>query len=181
MGPWWDQYCFNNVVQNCVFAGRGGVDVEVSENLIVRNNLFATDKGSFVTFRGSDRGHVFNNTTFRGGGIWFHSEPQRTNIPGQGQPTYGPSFPVEAQGPVRWLWFGQLDEGRLRITQTEQVRRDMVYTLTVLRPGRLSLPHRFLSETELEILAKSQPLTAPGRRSTTWIVFAFEPGFSAIG
>ncbi|MBL7039439.1 MAG: right-handed parallel beta-helix repeat-containing protein [Pirellulaceae bacterium] len=152
MGPWWDQYCFNNVVQNCVFAGRGGVDVEVSENLIVRNNLFATDKGSFVTFRGSDRGHVFNNTTFRGGGIWFDSEPQRTNIPGQGQPTYGPSFPVQAQGPIPWLWFGQLDEGQLRITQTKQVRRDMVYTLTVLRPGRLSLPHRFLSKTELEIL-----------------------------
>ena len=235
MGPWWDQYCFNNVVQNCIFAGRGGVDVEVSENVIVRNNLFATDKGSFVTFRGSDGGHVLNNTTFRGGGVWFLSSPQRTNVPGQGQPTYGPSFPVTSQGPVPWLAFGRIEEGKfnlavewlplsgreevyycenwdlptpllvdakgfqdltavdgvvamrrgtyyhdlqarrlvvrladgspprttplseLRIVQTDEARRDVVYTLTVVRPGRLSLPYRFLSESELEILAPVRP------------------------
>ena len=235
MGPWWDQYCFNNVVQNCIFAGRGGVDVEVSQNVIVRNNLFATDKGSFVTFRGSDGGHVLNNTTFRGGGIWFLSSPQRTNLPGQAQPTYGPSFPVTAQGPVPWLAFGRIEEGKfhlavewlplagreevyycenwdlptpllvdaqgfqdltavagvaairrgtyhhdaqarrlyvrladgsppratplaeLRIVQTDHARRDMVYTLTVVRPGRLSLPHRFLPQSGLEILAPVRP------------------------
>ncbi len=230
-GPWWDQYCFNNVVQGCVFAGRGGVDVEVSENLIVRNNIFATDKGSSVTFRGSDRGYAINNTTFRGGGIWFHSEPERANATEQGAPCYGPSFPLVRRGPVPWLtieplrhekgisldvrWItlkdqpevyycenwdqpspmlidakgfasyravGSLTEmGRgtyyhdpaarrlyLRladgsspqsaavppphIPQTEEVRRDLVYTLTVIRPGRLSIPHRMISKTELEVL-----------------------------
>jgi hypothetical protein len=235
-GPWWDQYCFNNVVQNCVFAGRGGVDVEVSENLIVRNNLFTTDKGSAVTFRGTDRGYVLNNTAFRGGYIWFHSEPERANGNEQGQPTYGPSFPVVQRGRVPWLQIDQIghekgstlsvrwaaladqpevfycenwdfptpllidaarfvsyravggvaelqrgsyyhDSAARRlyvrpadgkplvaanmaapfIPQTESVRRDLVYTLTVVRPGRLSLPHRALSKTELEILEPLQP------------------------
>lgn len=235
-GPWWDQYCFNNVVQNCLFAGRGGVDVEVSENLIVRNNLFTTDKGNLVTFRGSDRGHVLNNTTFRGGGIWFHSEPERANSTEQGQPTYGPSFPLVQRGPVPWLTIDQIGHEKsirldvrwqpvadraeaffcenwdfaspllidaqgfagyravtslaelqrgcyyhdsaarrlyLRqtdgtppasaavpaphIPQSEEVRRDLVYTLTVVRPGRLSLPYRAISKTELEILEPLQP------------------------
>lgn len=234
-GPWWDQYCFNNVVQNCLFAGRGGVDVEVSENLIVRNNLFTTDKGNLVTFRGSDRGYVLNNTTFRGGGIWYHSEPQRANSTQQGQPTYGPNLPVVQRGPVRWLTIGRIGHEKsirldvrwqsladraevyycenwdfpspllidaqgfagyravssltelqrgcyfhdpaarrlyLRqtdgspprsaeapsphIPQTEQVRRDLVYTLTVVRPGRLSIPFRAISKTELEILEPLQ-------------------------
>jgi len=236
MGPWWDQYCFNNVVQNCIFAGRGGVDVEVSENLIVRNNLFTTDKGSFVTFRGSDRGCVLNNTTFRGGGIWFHSEPERANATEQGAPTYGPSFPLLRRGPVPWLsidpirhekgisldvrWIALKDQAEVyycenwdqpspmlidakgfasyravgepaqmargtyfhdaasrrlyvrladgspprsasvappHIPQTEQVRRDLVYTLTVVRPGRLSIPFRALSKTELEIIEPLRP------------------------
>jgi hypothetical protein len=235
-GPWWDQYCFNNVVQGCIFAGRGGVDVEVSENLIVRNNIFATDKGSSVTFRGSDRGYALNNTTFRGGGIWFHSEPERANATEQGAPCYGPSFPLVRRGPVPWLaieplrhekgislgvrWLalkeqpevyyceewdqpspmlidakgfasyravGSLTEmargtyhhdpaaRRLylrladgspprsaavtppHIPQSEEVRRDLVYTLTVIRPGRLSIPHRMLSKTELEILDPLRP------------------------
>ena len=46
MGPWWDQYCFNNVVQNNIFAGRGGVDVEVGENMLVRNNIFARTRAA---------------------------------------------------------------------------------------------------------------------------------------
>ena len=236
MGPWWDQYCFNNVVQNCVFAGRGGVDVEVSENLIVRNNLFTTDKGNLVTFRGSDRGYVLNNTTFRGGGIWYHSEPERANSTEQGQPTYGPPRPIVERGPVPWLtidqigheksirldvrWLPLADHAEVfycenwdfpspllidaqgvaayravsslaelqrgcyfhdpsarrlylrqtdgsspqstavpapHIPQTEQVRRDLVYTLTVVRPGRLSIPYQAISRTELEVLEPLQP------------------------
>ena len=236
MGPWWDQYCFNNVVQDNIFAGRGGVDVEVSENLIVRNNVFATDKGSFVTFRGTDRGYVINNTTFRGGGIWYHSEPERANSTEQGQPTYGPSFPIIQRGPVPWLsidqigheksirldvrWLPLADRAEVyycenwdfpspllidaqgfaayrpasgladlqrgcyfhdpaarrlylrqtdgspprsalvpapHIPQTEEVRRDLVYTLTVVRPGRLSIPYQSLSKTELEILEPLRP------------------------
>ena len=50
-------------------------------------------QGQLVTFRGSDRGYVFNNTTFRGGGIWFHSEPERANATEQGQPTLRPELP----------------------------------------------------------------------------------------
>ena len=102
MGPWWDQYCFNNVVQNNIFAGRGGVDVEVGENMLVRNNIFATDKGSFVAFRGSDRGYVINNTTFRGGGVWYLSSPE----PGQ-RHRAGPAY-LRAELPVAGARAGPL-------------------------------------------------------------------------
>ncbi len=37
------------------------------------------------------------------------------------------------------------------------MRRDLVYTLTVVRPGRLSIPYRTISQTELEILEPLQP------------------------
>ena len=43
------------------------------------------------------------------------------------------------------------------IPQTEEVRRDLVYTLTVVRPGRLSIPYQALSKTELEILEPLRP------------------------
>ncbi len=103
-GPWWDEHSFNNVVQNCIFTGRAGVDVEISAGLIARNNIFFTDKASGVTFRGSDKGHVLNNATFRGGGIWFHSEPERSNAANwHGAPCYGPSFPMTERGQVPWL------------------------------------------------------------------------------
>jgi hypothetical protein len=264
-GPWWDQYCFNNVVQNCVFAGRGGVDVEVSENLIVRNNLFTTDKGSAVTFRGTDRGYVLNNSTFRGGYIWFHSEPERANGDEQGQPTYGPNFPVVERGRVPWLridpighekggtlsvrWLALTDQPEVYycenwdfptpllidaarfaayravggaaelqrgcyyhdpearrlyvrpadgqplvsanlaapfIPQTEAVRRDLVYILTVVRPGRLSLPYRTLSKIELEIL---EPLPAGETVAVTYFdargrqmeTFPLTAGMLALG
>lgn len=36
-------------------------------------------------------------------------------------------------------------------------RRDLIYTLTVVRPGRLSIPYRMISHTELEILESLQP------------------------
>ena len=51
------------------------------------------------------------------------------------------------------------------IPQTEAVRRDLIYTLTVVRPGRLSIPYQPLSKTELEIIG---PL-APARRSKSGI------------
>ena len=38
------------------------------------------------------------------------------------------------------------------IPQTDAIRRALVYTLTVVRPGRLSLPYRALSKTEFELL-----------------------------
>ena len=44
------------------------------------------------------------------------------------------------------------------------MRRDLVYTLTVVRPGRLSLPYRAISKTELEIL---EPLR-PGETVEVW-------------
>ena len=230
-GPWWDEHSYNNVVQNCVFTGRAGVDVEISAGLIARNNLFCNDKASCVTFRGSDKGHVLNNTTFRGGGIWFHSEPERCNATNwHGTPCYGPSFPMTERGQVPWLshgdptgqgvglgvrwlpladrpevfycenwdlpspllidakafasyrsvgsvaelargtYFHDVGARRLYLCQTdgsppgsmslptppipqaEPIRRDLIYTLTVVRPGRLSLPYRALGKTEFEIL-----------------------------
>jgi len=242
-GPWWDEYSFNNVVQNCTFTGRGGVDVEISENVIVRNNIFANDKASAVSFRGSDNGHVINNTSFRGGGILYDSEPGRANAASQGAPCYGPSFPLAQRGRVPWLSIGDLAHERgvsldvrwlpladhqeiyycenwdfptpmlidakglasyrpvgsvaemtrgtyfydpaarrlyLRrtggsrprsaavpsphIPQTDAVRRDLVYTLTVVRPGRLSVPCRAVSKTELELLEPP----AAGRPVEVW-------------
>jgi hypothetical protein len=231
-GPWWDEHSYNNVVQNCVFTGRAGVDVEISAGLIARNNIFFNDKASCVTFRGSDKGYVLNNTAFRGGGVWFHSEAERSNAANwHGTPCYGPSFPMTERGQVPWLSHGDPaggggvglgvrwlpladrpevyycenwdlpspllidakgfasyrsvgtvaeltrgsyfhDAGSRRlylrqsdgspprsmalptppIPQGEAIRRDLIYTLTVVRPGRLSLPYRALSKSEFEIL-----------------------------
>ncbi len=105
---WWDQYGFNNVVQNNLFTGCGGVDIECCENLMARNNIFANDKRSAVTYRGSDHGYVINNTSFRGGGLWFDSEPQRANATEQGPPCYGETFPVTRRGQVPWMTIDNL-------------------------------------------------------------------------
>ena len=232
---WWDQYCFNNVVQNNLFIYTGGTDVECCENLMARNNIFANEKRSAVTYRGTDRGYVISNTAFRGGGLWFDSEPQRANATEQGQPCYGPTFPTVRRGPVRWLsnselghetglnltvqwlpvpdhpevyycenWtfatpmlidaagfaaytsvgslaamkrgtyytdtaakrlYVQTPDGKQlqsampapHIPQSDAVRRDLMYTLTVTRPGRLSIPYRAISPTELEITGPLKP------------------------
>ena len=232
---WWDQYCFNNVVQNNLFIYTGGTDVECCENLMARNNIFANEKRSAVTYRGSDRGYVISNTGFRGGGLWFDSEPQRANATEQGQPCYGPTFPVIRRGPIRWMsnselghetglnltvqWLPAPDHPELyycenwtfatpmlidaagfasytsvgslaamkrgtyftdtaakrlyvqtpdgkqlqsampapHIPQSEAVRRDLIYTLTVARAGRLSMPYRVVSPTELEIIEPLKP------------------------
>jgi hypothetical protein len=232
---WWDQYCFNNVVQNNLFIYTGGTDVECCENLMARNNIFANEKRSAVTYRGSDRGYVISNTAFRGGGLWFDSEPQRANATEQGQPCYGPTFPTVRRGPIRWMsnselghetglnltvqwlpapdhpevyycenWtfatpmlidaqgfaaytsvgalaamkrgtyytdtaakrlYVQTPDGKQlqsampapHIPQSDAVRRDLIYTLTVTRAGRLSMPYRVISPTELEIIEPLKP------------------------
>jgi len=146
---------------------------------------------------------VLNNTTFRGGGIWYHSEPQRANGTEQGQPTYGAHLPIVQRGPVPWLTIDQIGHeksirldvhcqsladlaevyycenwdfpspllidaqgfaGYRAVSSLAELRRDLVYTLTVVRPGRLSMPFRAISQTELEIL---QPLQ-PGETVEVW-------------
>ncbi len=234
-GPWWDQFCFNNVVQNNIFTGMGGADCECCENLIVRNNIFAGDKKSVVTYRGSDHGYAINNTAFRGGGIWFDSEPTRANATEQGQPCYGETFDVLHRGRVPWMmnselghetglnlavqWLAAPDrpevyycenwdfatpllidaegfkdytgvsslsavkrgtyyhdtaakrlyvcspEGKKlqssmpapHIPQSDDPRRSLMYTLTVTRAGRLSIPFREAAPGELEILEPVKP------------------------
>ena len=126
---WWDQYCFNNVVQDNVFVGNV-FDAECCENFLVRNNIFIGDKGNAAQFRGTDRGYVFNNTTFRCGGVLVDSEPSRANTTEQGQPTYGPSFPMEARGPVPWLYVEELNFEKgisLRVTWLADPQRPEVY------------------------------------------------------